>query len=130
MYRRTEFRLFTFMKIVANILAVAALALMLGFHFYKMNTVYRDLACLGLAVSLLLHIQVLMQKVEVHEKRIAHFVHLQIPGKRADSSGSNLALTIYFLLFWVVAILAVIAFIPQQSEIRTFIENQKVEMGL
>lgn len=130
MYRRTEFRLFVVIKIIANIFALTALAFVLGYHFYKPNDLYRDFACIALGVSLLLHIQVLMQKVEVHEKRISHFAHLQVPGKRAEGAGSNLALTLYFLLFWIAAVLAVVAFISEKSEMREFIENQKIEMGL
>lgn len=112
MYRTSDLRTFVILSTVANILAIAACALMIVYHFYDSKLVYRDLALAFLILSGIFKIQLFMYKVEIMEKRISVLVEPNLRGGKIAASTGMIALVIYATVFWVTLAAVLAGFFP------------------
>lgn len=114
MYRKKDETLFLLFTILANILAFAALFMILAYHFYEGRAVYRDLSLISLALSVFCKFQILLAKVYILEIRVINLMNVgHRPGKISLGMG-NVAIVLYSVVFWLSLAGAVLAFLPAQ----------------
>src|SRR5689334_8277915 len=112
MYRKNDERIFAVFAVLANLAVVAAFLLILIYHFYDGKPDYRDLAIIGLILSVFFKYQILLLKVFILEIRISNLMNVgKRPGKMMVGMG-NIAILLYSIVFWLAVIGCLLAFMP------------------
>ena len=112
-YRKNDERIFAVFGTLSNMVVFLAFVLILVYHFYEGNALYRDLAIWGLVLSVFIKYQILLLKIYIMEIRISNLMNVgRRPGKLTMGMG-NVAILIYSIVFWLAVLGCLLAFLPQ-----------------
>lgn len=112
MYRRSDNLIFMILAAFSIVLALGALILIVVYHFFISELMYRDAAVILFLLSVSLRWQLYMFKTEILEKKVANLMQSRDRLEMATIVMGNLSFIFYTALFWIAIIIIAIAFFP------------------
>ncbi|MBN1688001.1 MAG: hypothetical protein JW893_02780 [Candidatus Omnitrophica bacterium] len=115
MYRESDSRLFMLLSLASTFCLVTALGCIVVYHFYQPTLMYRDIGLAFLIFSSIFKLHDYLHRVQILEKRVSAMLQ---PAQRKPTLGKStgpLGLLLYAVIFWVVLLFVLIAFIPVQT---------------